>query len=161
MPACYTLYMRPYQLGLLVLALLGIGFLLYRAGPLADLPPTAVFGGATLQMDYATTSASRELGLGGRTVVPEGYGMLFAFAKDSFWGFWMKDTLVPLDMFWLDSQGQVVSIAADVATSTYPHVFYPAHPARYVLETAAGFARAHHIVPGMSLLLKKFPIVSE
>ena len=154
--------MRPLHMTLLALALIGIGILLYKTAPTSrELSQTATFGGVVLRLDYATTKAARELGLGGRDSVPDGYGMLFAFPKDAFYGFWMKDTLVPLDMFWLDSQGQVVWIAADVATSTYPHVFYPSHPARYVLETVAGFARAHHIVPGMPLLLKNFPIVSE
>lgn len=147
------------------LLILGLGVLiaflaLFRTAP-ESLPATAVFGGTTLQMEYATNEAARELGLGNRVSVPENYGMLFAFPKDAFYGFWMKDTLVPLDMFWLDSKGQVVYIAADVATSTYPHVFYPSQPARYVLETAAGFARAHHITPGTPLILKKFPVVSQ
>ncbi len=119
------------------------------------------FGDVSLRLDYATTTAARELGLGGRPSVPDGYGMLFVFPKDAPYGFWMKDMLVPIDMFWLDAQGHVVSIAPDVATSTYPNVLYPAGPARYVLETAAGFATAHAITVGTPLLLKNFPIVSE
>ena len=81
--------------------------------------------------------------------------------QDGLYGFWMKDTLVPLDIFWLDAKGQVVSIARDVATSSYPNVFYPSAPARYVLETAAGFARDHTIATGTPLLLKNIPSVSE
>jgi uncharacterized membrane protein (UPF0127 family) len=73
----------------------------------------------------------------------------------------MKDTLVLLDIFWLDSKGQVVSIAQDVATSSYPNVFYPSAQARYVLETAAGFARAHTVATGTPLRLKNFPTVSK
>ena len=85
--------------------------------------------------------------------------MLFAFPRDALYGFWMKDTLVPLDIFWLDEEGRVVSMALEVATSSYPDVFYPSAPARYVLETVAGFARAHSIATGTVLLLKKFPSV--
>ena len=121
----------------------------------------AEFGGVSLRIDYATTTATRERGLGGRTSIPSDYGMLFVFAKSDFYGFWMKDTLVPLDMFWLDDKGQVVSIAEDVVPASYPHVFYPSTPARYVLETVAGFARAHGIATGTPLLLKNFPTVSE
>jgi len=121
----------------------------------------AVFGGVSLTIDYATTAAARELGLGGRTSIPDVYGMLFVFPKDDLYGFWMKDTLVPLDIFWLDNKGQVVSIAADVATSSYPNVFYPTASARYVLETVAGFARAHAIATGTPLRLKSFPTVTE
>ncbi len=87
--------------------------------------------------------------------------MLFVFPTDAPYGFWMKDMLVPIDMFWLNSQGQVVSIASNVATSTYPHVFYPTAPARYVLETAAGFANRYDIATGTSLQLKNIPVVSE
>lgn len=67
----------------------------------------------------------------------------------------------PFDIFWLDSKGQVVYIAPDVATSTYPNVFYPSAPARYVLETVAGFAREHGIATGTTLQLKNFERVSE
>jgi uncharacterized membrane protein (UPF0127 family) len=73
----------------------------------------------------------------------------------------MKDTLVPLDIFWLDSKGQVIHIEKDVATSTYPTVFYPDTPARYVLETAAGFATLHNIDIGAQLDLKNWPTVSK
>jgi uncharacterized membrane protein (UPF0127 family) len=148
-------------LGLVALAL-GAGFMVYRTSlPPAPAAPEAAFGGVSLRLDYATTEAERERGLGGRASVPNGYGMLFVFPKDDRYGFWMKDTLVPLDIFWLDDKGQVVSIAADVDPASYPHVFYPAAPARYVLETAAGFARAHAIATGTPLWLKDFPRVSE
>lgn len=119
------------------------------------------FGGAPMRIELALTEAAREKGLGGRTSLPSDSGMLFVFAKDDRYGFWMKDTLVPLDMFWLGDKGQVVYMALDVATSTYPNVFYPSVPARYVLETAAGFGRAHGIATGTALVLKKFPRVSQ
>ena len=124
-------------------------------------PQVGEFGGVSLKLDYAITPAERELGLGGRTSIPGDYGMLFVFPKDGSHGFWMKDTLVPLDIFWLDSKGQVVSMAKEVATSTFPRVFYPTEPARYVLETAAGFARANGIATGTPLRLKSFPTVSK
>ena len=123
--------------------------------------PTAEFGGVSLRIEYATTTATRDLGLGGRTSIPNDYGMLFVFIKDDRYGFWMKDTLIPLDIFWLDAQGHVVSIAQDVATSSYPNVFYPTAPARYVLETVAGFTRVHSIATGTPLLLKNLERVSQ
>lgn len=122
---------------------------------------TAEFDGVSLRIEYATTPEERERGLGGRNEIPRDYGMLFVFPKDGLHGFWMKDTLVPLDIFWLNAQGHVIFIAADVATSSYPDVLYPATPARYVLETAAGFARAHDIKFGTPLLLKSFPSVLQ
>lgn len=148
-----------FYIGLLAVVIMGVeAVFFYRTHPL---PTSAEFGGVSLRIEYATTSEAREHGLGGRTEVPENYGMLFVFAKDDTYGFWMKDMLVPLDIFWLDSKGHVVHIEQDIATSTYPDVFYPSAPAWYVLETAAGFAREHDIKVGTPLLLKKFPTVSE
>ena len=121
----------------------------------------AEFAGVSLRIEIATTTADQEKGLGGRTYVPPDYGMLFVFQKADRYGFWMKDTRVPLDIFWLDTQGHVVWIAADVATSTYPNVFFPPVPAQYVLETAAGFVRDHGVATGTPLLLKNFPFVLQ
>lgn len=144
----------------IAVGIIGAGLLaltvIYRTGP-----PIAEFGGVSLKLEYATTEAARERGLGGRASVPGDYGMLFVFPQSDRYGFWMKDTLVPLDIFWLDSKGRVVFMARDVATSSYPDVFYPSAPALYVLETAAGFARARGIATGTPLLLKNFPIVTE
>ena len=141
----------------------GIGAIFFYRTP--SLPPVleerAGFGGVSLRVEYATTTEARELGLGGRTEIPEDYGMLFVFPVDDYYGFWMEDAMVPLDIFWLDAQGQTVFIMADIATSTYPDVFYPTTPARYVLETVAGFAREHDIRVGSKLVLKNFPIVSQ
>lgn len=159
--------MRIFYRGVLILVGVSLAFFfLYKTEPPtpispAELSPIATFGDVSLRIEFATTSTTRELGLGNRTSVPDGYGMLFVFAKDGSYGFWMKDTLVPLDIFWLDDKGQVVSISESIAPSTYPNVFYPSVPARYVLETSAGFARAHSILPGTPLLLKNFPSVSE
>lgn len=150
---------RHWYLMLLAVAAIGAAFFFFYR---TESPTTiAKFGGVSLRIEYATTEAEREKGLGGRASVPGGYGMLFVFPTDAPYGFWMKDMLVPIDMFWLNSQGQVVSIASNVATSTYPHVFYPTAPARYVLETAAGFANRYDIATGTSLQLKNIPVVSE
>lgn len=157
---------RHFYIVLLAFAAIATAAFLYRTSPkvLSDIPELAneaEFGGVSLRIEYATTPEKRERGLGGRDGIPADYGMLFAFPKDGLYGFWMKNTLVSLDIFWLDAQGHVVYIATDVATSSYQNVLYPPAPARYVLETAAGFARARGIATGTLLRLKNFPNVSE
>jgi uncharacterized membrane protein (UPF0127 family) len=150
---------RYFSIGLLVAVVAGLSAIFfYRTSTSATM---GEFGGVSLRIDYATTEAAREKGLGGRTNIPNDYGMLFVFPKDEQYGFWMKDMFVPIDIFWLDDKGQVVSIVQNAATSSYPNVFYPIVPARYVLETAAGFASEHNIATGTPLLLKNFPSVSE
>lgn len=88
--------------------------------------------------EIVTSTAAQERGLSGRAVIPSDYGLLFVFPKDDTYGFWMKDMEAPIDMLWLSDSGQVIYALANVATSTYPDVFYPPQPARYVLETRAG-----------------------
>lgn len=145
--------------GLLIVVVGVVGVFLYKTN--APVEQTAEFGGVSLRIEYATTSEARDRGLGGRTEIPEDYGMLFVFPKDDKYGFWMKDMLVPIDVFWLNSKGQVVSIASDVAISTYPNVLYPTEPARFVLETVAGFAREYNIATGTPLRLKNVEHVSQ
>jgi hypothetical protein len=150
--------MPRYAYGVLM-TIVVLFLLVYRTQPLYA--PDAEFGGVSLRIEYATSTEAREKGLSGRADVPEGYGMLFVFPREDRYGFWMKDMLVPIDIFWLDSEGHVVSISEGVATSTYPNVFYPSEPVRYVLETAAGFARAHAVATGTPLRLKNFNYVSK
>lgn len=155
---------RIFALGLLLAALIGGGLLFtYKTTPEATVPPppSAEFGGVSLRLDYATSSEEQERGLSGRIAIPDDYGMLFIFPEDDYHGFWMQDMLVPIDIFWLDDKGQVVSFQENLATSTYPDVFYPTVPARYVLETAAGFAAAHNVGIGSIVVLKNLPTVSK
>src|SRR3989344_290465 len=152
---------RYFYIGLLVIIVIGSVIFFYRTSQPIETLTTAEFGGGSLRIEYATTTEARERGLGGRTEIPKNYGMLFVFPRDDRYGFWMKDMLIPIDVFWLNDKGQVVSIVSDVATSTYPNVFYPSVPARYVLETVAGFMQEHSIATGTPLLLKNFPSVSQ
>jgi uncharacterized protein len=78
-----------------------------------------------------------------RTAMDENGGMLFIFPKIAARPFWMKDTLIPLDMIWLDDTGKVVHIHRDVPPcppaqgDTCP-AYGPKEPtARYVLELNA------------------------
>lgn len=156
-----TAMSRNFHIELLIVIVAGAAFLLYKTNTGEDEAPVAQFGGVSLKLEYATTEGERQKGLGGRAYLAPDEGMLFVFPADGRYGFWMKDTLIPLDIFWLDSKGQVVFIAPEVATSTYPSVFYSPVPVRYVLETVAGFARVHDVATGTPLLLKNFPTVSK
>jgi len=96
------------------------------------------------------TPPAVERGLMFRESLPPNEGMLFVFEQTGVYPFWMKNTLIPLDIIWLDEDWRIVSIAAAVPPCradpcpTYP----PAGPARYVVEVNAGFTRTHGIVRG-------------
>lgn len=155
--------MRCFYIGLFVVVVAGLAALiLYKTESVpVKFDTTGEFGGVSLKIEYATTEPARERGLGGRTNIPNDYGMLFIFPNDEKYGFWMKDMIVPIDIFWLNDKGQVVSMVQNAATSSYPNVFYPTASVLYVLETKAGFASDHNIATGTPLILKNFPSVSE
>ena len=102
-------------------------------------PDIQVENGITFEI--VSDSAAQQKGLSGRPVIPDNYGMLFVFPTDGNYGFWMVDMLAPIDMVWLLSDGSIAGITPSVSPDTYPTVFYPPTPIRYVLETQAGFAK--------------------
>jgi uncharacterized membrane protein (UPF0127 family) len=101
-------------------------------------PNIQVVQGITFEV--VADQAAQEKGLGGRANITNNYGMLFVFPTDGNYGFWMKDMLASIDMVWISGDGSIASITPSVAPDTYPTVFYPPTPIRYVLETQAGFA---------------------
>jgi len=94
-----------------------------------------------ISFEIATSTTTQMKGLSGRPSIPDNYAMLFVFPKDGTYGFWMKDMLVPIDMVWVSDNGHVLAVDSSVSPATYPHVFYPPQPVRYVLETQAGFSK--------------------
>lgn len=77
-----------------------------------------------------------------RTAMPATHGMLFVFPDAQPRTFWMKNTLIPLDMLFFDSNRKLVAIQANAAPChADPCALYPSGaPARYVLELNAGTA---------------------
>lgn len=81
-------------------------------------------------------------------------GMIFIFPRAGLYPFWMKNTLVPLDMIWIDRDRKIVFVAAGVPpckADPCPN-FGPGNAeALYVLETAAGVAARHRAAAGATL----------
>ena len=141
---------------LAVLVLLAVAVLAYAAWPQevhTTSMRTVTIDGISIAVDVADTEILREQGLSGRTSLSEGKGMLFVFDTDGLWNIWMKDMRFPIDIVWADVDGKVVTVALDIAPETYPEVFSPSSPARYVLELLAGFAAAQGIVEGSQIVL--------
>ena len=61
-------------------------------------------------VEIADTNYKREFGLMNRTFLDKDKGMLFVFDKEDYYSFWMKDTLIPLDIIWINSNKEVVFI---------------------------------------------------
>lgn len=147
-------------LALAVLALAAIAVWYYYPRPMT---PSAAFddqsqrditvGGSVIHAEVVSSEASREQGLSGTSGLAQDAGMLFVFERDGLWGIWMKDMNYSIDILWLDAQGAIITVAPDASPDTYPHVFYPAKPARYVIELPAGWIAAHNITVGTAVRL--------
>ena len=118
----------------------------------------ALVGGQIFQLEVARTSSERARGLMERASLPEDAAMLFVYQSAMYRNFWMKNTLISLDILFIDSQGVVVDIqtmqpqtgVSDGALKVY----LSAEPARYALEMNAGLAEVLGIVPGTQVLFR-------
>lgn len=115
--------------------------------------------GTHVKLELALTDQERALGLMFRDVVPPDTGMLFIFAEDGIWPFWMKDTMVSLDFIWLDSAGKVVDVRSDVPPCRLDPCpsYAPRASGRAVLEMVAGSAARHGVTPGVTLRFASVP----
>lgn len=95
------------------------------------------------QVEVADTESKREQGLMFRKKLDEGGGMLFIFKKEGIYPFWMKNTLIPLDIIWIGADKKVVFVennAAPCHQENCPEIS-PASNALYVLEISGGAAK--------------------
>ncbi len=100
-----------------------------------------------VRVELARTDAERERGLMFRERLEPDHGMLFLFDSDDEHVFWMKNTLVPLDLIFIDSAGRVVGVVANAdPLSLAPRTV--GAPSRSVLEVPGGWAAAHGVRPG-------------
>lgn len=111
--------------------------------------------GKEVLAEVADTPEARERGLMLRTAMAPDTGMLFIFDKQEGLQFWMKNTLIDLDMIWLDAEKRITVVHADVPRSRLDtpedQLARRAGFGLYVLELAAGEARRHGLQKGQTL----------
>jgi uncharacterized membrane protein (UPF0127 family) len=90
-----------------------------------------------LQVEMATTPGEREKGLMFRRVLAPDTGMLFLFPRAQILDFWMKNTIVPLDMIFIGPRGELDSMALNQAPLSLTNAFSD-DPAIAVIEVPAG-----------------------
>jgi uncharacterized membrane protein (UPF0127 family) len=128
------------------LAGLGVTFLALALADSDDLPRRRLWvGDSPVVVEVATRPADLRRGLSGRDGLARGRGMLFVHDHEGTHGYWMKGMQFPLDIIWIGQDGRVVDIAATVSPDSYPRMFQPRDPARYVLEVNAGWAARHAV----------------
>ncbi len=106
-------------------------------------------GKSTITAEVAGTPYLREKGLMFVRSLPQDYGMLFIFETPQQLRFWMKNTLIPLDIIFISENFTVVNIAENAQPcSEYCPLYVSAAPAKYVVEVNAGFAERNGIEVG-------------
>jgi len=102
---------------------------------------------ANLNVEIADTQEKREMGLKFRNSFGEVDGMFFVFSVEDSHGFWMKDTSIPLDLIFFNSDKKVVDIFKNMSVFS-EETRYPKLPCLFVLEVEAGFCEKYGVVEG-------------
>jgi uncharacterized membrane protein (UPF0127 family) len=120
--------------------------------PQLDLPVESITidsaqGPQRFKVQLATKWSEQETGLMYRKQMPPNEGMLFDFHQPLMMSFWMKNTLIPLDILFIRADGTVSSIAADAKPLSLKSI-KSTEPVQAVLEINGGRAAALNIREG-------------
>ena len=122
--------------------------------------PTAIVHGAKgdvqVGLEVAATDPAREQGLMYRNALPDDRGMLFVFETEVEHQFWMKNTLIPLDMLFIAADGQIAGIHADATPLSLASITV-GKPSLWVLEVRGGWAARHGVAAGDRVELRDAP----
>ena len=117
----------------------------------AQLPTIELTAGIHLiHAEVANTMESRTQGLMFRKYLGPNEGMLFVFPRAEPHCFWMKNTLIPLSIAFLDGEGMIVSTAEMQPMTENTHC--AAAPAKFALEMSSGWFTAKGLKPGATLV---------
>jgi len=113
-------------------------------------------GEVAVTVEVVSTEAKIERGLMYREHLGVDAGMLFIMGAEKDWSFWMRNTLIPLDMLFITKDKHVAGIVerAEPKTETLRKVGALSF---YVLEVNGGWARAHHVGAGAKIRFENVP----
>lgn len=100
-----------------------------------------------VDVEVAATPEARERGLMWREELPAGQGMLFIFPEEEVQRFWMRNTLIPLDMIFINSAGRIVGIVERAVPRSRVSRSVGV-PGRYVLEVPGGWSQTVGLTRG-------------
>ena len=118
---------------------------LLREKHLEEYRETITIQDITFQTKLAQTNSEKETGLMGVKSMSEDEGMLFVYDHESPKRFWMKNTLIPLDMIFIDEVHKIVEIFGNVPPCTTEECpdYYTPMEVKYVLEINGGLSKTY------------------
>ena len=100
-----------------------------------------------IDIEIADDDTRRATGLMYRNKLEENQGMFFIFPSENYQSFWMRNTVLPLDILFVNSKNEIVTIHKN--TVPFDESSYPStKPAKYVVEVNAGFTDKYNIEVG-------------
>ena len=117
---------------------------------------TRAGGRHVVAVELARTDAEKARGLMHRTALAPDAGMLFLFDESSDHAFWMKNTLIPLDMLFIADDGRIVGVVARAVPGDLT-ARSAGGPSRFVLEVNGGWAEAHGVGAGDRVRFENVP----
>ena len=115
--------------------------------PQTGLPTVSLkVGSQNVRAEVANTEATRQVGMMFRQKMGKQDGMLFVFPEVAYHAMWMRNTLIPLSVAYMNERGVIVSIHEMQALSEAVH--QAAGPVRYALEMNAGWFGSNKINVG-------------
>ena len=142
--------------GLLV-ALAPAAYAQLQTFPKAELTIVSASGPHKITVEVATTPGQMEQGLMFRRSLAADAGMIFDYGVPSLAAMWMKNTLIPLDMLFVDQHGRIINIHERAVPGSLEPIAAAA-PARAVIELNGGTAARLGIKPGDRVI---FPIFGD
>jgi uncharacterized membrane protein (UPF0127 family) len=117
-------------------------------------------GEVPVSVEVVATMAKIERGLMFREHLPPDEGMLFVMTEERVWPFWMRNTLIALDMLFIDHDLTIAGIVenAEPRTETLRQVD---KPSLYVLEVNGGFCAAHKVAAGTKVRFEGVPVAAH
>lgn len=136
---------------ILILFLIAIIYQVFFNNPQPDTIELNL-NGSKYNLEVAKTIPQRTKGLMGRSTLPGSSGMIFIFDFDIPQTFWMKNTLIPLDMIFIKSDGTITNILTATPEPSTPDnqlkLYHSTSPVKYVIELNAGDATKLKLKPG-------------
>jgi uncharacterized protein len=117
---------------------------------------TGAKGDIQVNVEVVATQAKITRGLMFREHLPLDAGMLFMMGKEQVWDFWMRNTLIPLDMLFIGKDMKVVGIVENAAPLT-EDLRSVGKPSFYVLEVNGGWTKQNGVAAGAQVRFDNVP----
>lgn len=144
--------MQKYLPVIIVIITIGLVYRLLSKNPTNNSTINLNIKNEKFNLEIAKTLTQKSRGLSNRSSLCSNCGMIFVYQKEGTYPFWMKDTLIPLDIIWISNQGVITDIVTANPQPNTPitklTLYQNTKPAQYIIELNAGRCREIELQAG-------------